>query len=121
MKCRSLMAAAAAAALSAALVPLPALAQSGPIRIGVPTAVQLQVGRDTQVAVTMAIEEINAAGGINGKKLEVVFFDDQCEPREAATVSTSIVNDPVAAKRPIEIVVPAKKYVESIPRTSSPG
>ena len=42
----------------------------------------------------MKVDEINAAGGINGKKLEVVFFDDQCEPREAATVSTSIVNDP---------------------------
>ena len=80
MKCRSLMAAAATAALSAALVPLPALAQSGPIRIGVPTAVQLQVGRDTQVAVTMAIEEINAKGGVLGRQLEMVVADETENP-----------------------------------------
>lgn len=51
-------------------------------------------GENIKAGVTMKVDEINAAGGINGDKLEVVFFDDQCEPREAATVSTSIVNDP---------------------------
>ena len=39
-----------------------AMAQSKPIRIGVPTAVQLQVGRDTQDGVKMAIDDINAKG-----------------------------------------------------------
>ncbi len=80
MKRRSLMAAAATAALSAVLVPLPAFAQPGPIRIGVPTAVQLQVGRDTQAAVTMAIEEINAKGGVLGRQLEMVVADETENP-----------------------------------------
>src|SRR5690606_14941828 len=48
MKRRSLMAAAIAAACAGILVQAPAQAQDKPIRIGVPTAVQLQVGRDTQ-------------------------------------------------------------------------
>ena len=45
------------------LVPALALAQANkPIRIGVPTAMQLQVGRDTQDAIKMAIDDINAQG-----------------------------------------------------------
>jgi branched-chain amino acid transport system substrate-binding protein len=51
-------------------------------------------GENIKAGVSMKVDEINAAGGVNGDKIEVVYFDDQCEPREAATVSTSIVNDP---------------------------
>jgi branched-chain amino acid transport system substrate-binding protein len=65
-------AACAALALSAA----PAFAQSGPIRIGVPTAMQLQVGRDTQDAIKMAIDDLNAKGGVLGRKLEMVVADE---------------------------------------------
>src|SRR5262249_32365530 len=36
----------------------PVFAQQAPIKIGVPTSIQLQVGRDTQNAVKLAIEEI---------------------------------------------------------------
>lgn len=57
-----------------------ALAQSKPIRIGVPTAMQLQVGRDTQDAIKMAIEDINARGGVLGRKLEMVVADETEKP-----------------------------------------
>ena len=76
MKRRTLVAAAAGAALSAAAFQVPAFAQDKPIRIGVPTAVQLQVGRDTQAAIEMAIEDINAKGGVLGRKLEMVVADE---------------------------------------------
>ncbi len=39
-------------------------------------------------------EEINAAGGIDGKKVEVVLEDELCDPKEAATVATKLANDP---------------------------
>lgn len=81
MNRRSLMAGALAAACSGALVQLPAVAQDNkPIRIGVPTAVQLQVGRDTQVAVQMAMDEINAKGGVLGRQLEMVVADETEKP-----------------------------------------
>ncbi len=73
----------------------PALAD-GPIKIAAPAAFTGSAagyGENIKAGVAMKVDEINAAGGINGKKIEVVYFDDQCEPREAATVSTSIVND----------------------------
>jgi branched-chain amino acid transport system substrate-binding protein len=76
MKRRSLIAAALTTALSVSLAHAPAFAQQQPIRIGVPTAVQLQVGRDTEEAVRMAIEDINAKGGVLGRKLEMVMADE---------------------------------------------
>ena len=40
----------------------------------------------------MAIEEINAAGGLLGKKLELLTEDTQCKPGESATVVNKLVS-----------------------------
>src|SRR5690606_7065252 len=78
---RTLIKSALGAGLAVALAQSPvALAQQAPIRIGVPTAIQLQVGRDTQEAVQMAIDEINAKGGVLGRKLEMVVADETENP-----------------------------------------
>jgi branched-chain amino acid transport system substrate-binding protein len=78
---RILIKSALGAGLAMALAHSPvALAQQGPIRIGVPTAIQLQVGRDTQDAVQIAIDEINAKGGVLGRKLEMVVADETEKP-----------------------------------------
>lgn len=42
----------------------------------------------------MAVDEINAAGGVNGKKLELVAFDDQASPNQAVIVAEKIAADP---------------------------
>jgi branched-chain amino acid transport system substrate-binding protein len=57
-----------------------AFAQGKPIRVGVPTSMQLQVGRDTQDAIKMAIDEVNAKGGVLGRKLEMVAADETENP-----------------------------------------
>src|SRR5690554_1502422 len=78
---RTLMVSALCAGLLALLAQAPAvMAQQGPIRIGVPTAIQLQVGRDTQEAVQMAIDEVNAKGGVLGRKLEMIAADETEKP-----------------------------------------
>jgi branched-chain amino acid transport system substrate-binding protein len=69
-----------AASLALLLAAPSAQAQGKPIRIGVPTAMQLQVGRDTQDAVKMAIDDINAKGGVLGRKLEMVVADETENP-----------------------------------------
>ncbi|HML61495.1 ABC transporter substrate-binding protein [Solidesulfovibrio sp.] len=66
------------------------------IKIAVPAAFTGSAagyGENVKAGVSVKIDEVNAAGGVNGKKIEAVYLDDQCEPREAATVSSSIVND----------------------------
>lgn len=42
----------------------------------------------------MAIDEINAAGGINGRMFEMVTYDDQASPNQAVTIAEKIVADP---------------------------
>ena len=39
----------------------------------------------------LAIEEINAAGGVLGKQIELVYEDDQSKPGEAATVVKKLI------------------------------
>lgn len=53
-----------------------AWAQSDAVRIGVPTATQIPLGRDCLDSVQLAVEEINARGGVLGRRLEVVSIDE---------------------------------------------
>ena len=41
----------------------------------------------------LAVEEINAAGGIDGKKIEVVSKDNKSDNAEAATVTTNLATE----------------------------
>ncbi|GGC59097.1 ABC transporter substrate-binding protein [Chelatococcus reniformis] len=83
-----------AVALAAWGTALPASAQDkGPIRIGVPTAIQLQIGRDTQTGVRMAIDEINAKGGVLGRKLEMVVADETENPEQGIAAIKKLTAD----------------------------
>ena len=73
--------------------PAPAQAQAKPIRIGVPTAMQLQVGRDTQDALKMAIDDINAKGGVLGRKLEMVVADETENPETGISAIKKLTAD----------------------------
>ena len=48
-------------------------------------------GTAEQKGAQLAVEEINKAGGIDGKKLEVVDKDNKSETAEAASVTTNLV------------------------------
>jgi branched-chain amino acid transport system substrate-binding protein len=50
-------------------------------------------GVETLNGVRLAIDEINADGGIDGKQIELTEFDDQCDPTPAATAANQIVSD----------------------------
>jgi len=70
----------------------PAMAQAQPIRIGVNTAIQVQVGRDAIDSVKMAIDEINAQGGVLGRKLEMIVADEGEAATEGPKVGIAAVN-----------------------------
>ncbi len=42
----------------------------------------------------LAVEEVNAAGGINGKMVELVVLDDRADPKEAANIANRLASDP---------------------------
>ncbi len=49
-------------------------------------------GEPTRNIVAMAVEEINNAGGINGKKLEVIYEDGKCNGNDGARAAQKLVN-----------------------------
>ena len=42
---------------------------------------------------TLAVNEINAAGGVNGRKFALVQYDDMCQTTQAAVVASKIISD----------------------------
>lgn len=54
-------------------------------------------GLPTVNAVKIVAEEINAAGGIDGKMIRLVIEDDQCKPEVATNTATKLVGDEVVA------------------------
>ena len=79
----------------AAMIASPALAEDT-IKIGniVATAGVLKsVAEPAVVAADIALEEINAAGGINGKKVEFVRFDTGSDPKQAAVGARKLIQD----------------------------
>jgi len=48
-------------------------------------------GQSSVEGIEMAAEEINAAGGINGKKIVFVKYDNKSEPAEATTLATRLM------------------------------
>ncbi|MFZ5974972.1 MAG: ABC transporter substrate-binding protein [Bacillota bacterium] len=55
-------------------------------------------GQDTVKGIELAIDEINAAGGINGKTVELVKYDNKSDAAEATTLATKLMTqDGVAA------------------------
>jgi branched-chain amino acid transport system substrate-binding protein len=82
-----------AVCVAAGLTAAPSFAQMKPIRIGVPTAMQLQVGRDTQDAIKMAIDDINAKGGVLGRKLEMVVADETENPETGISAIKKLTAD----------------------------
>jgi branched-chain amino acid transport system substrate-binding protein len=51
-------------------------------------------GEGVKNGAALMASEINAAGGINGNKVQIVLEDELCDPKEAATVATKLANDP---------------------------
>jgi branched-chain amino acid transport system substrate-binding protein len=67
----------------------------GTIKVGVYgdlTGQTSSFGQSTRAGAQMAADEINAAGGINGRQIELVVEDDQGEPGKAATVVAKLIN-----------------------------
>jgi len=78
-------------AIAAIIVAAPALATE-PIKfgIGLPlTGGLAQTGKAMLLTQQMWVEEVNAGGGLLGRKIELVFYDDQSSP---STIPASIPN-----------------------------
>jgi len=69
--------------------------ETGPIRVGVYMDLSGQTssfGQSSVNGIRMAADELNKAGGVNGRQIELVVEDDQGRPEQAATVVTKLIN-----------------------------
>src|SRR5688572_19208459 len=56
------------------------------------TGGQATFGQSTHNGIMVAIDEINAAGGVNGRKLKIQSEDDQSKSEEAANVVQKLIS-----------------------------
>jgi branched-chain amino acid transport system substrate-binding protein len=71
-------------------------AMAGNIRIGVAspfTGSLASYGDNIKAGVNLKLKEINDAGGINGQKVELVWGDDLCQPKDAGTIGAKFAAD----------------------------
>ena len=89
----ALVAAALAAGLATTTVPAVAADE---IVIGLSygrTGIYSSINKTTEVAVDIAVEEINSAGGINGKQVRIVKFDTAGDPKQAVVAVRKFAKD----------------------------
>ena len=86
--------------------------------VGSLTGNEATFGTSTHNGIELAIKEQNAAGGINGKKIELITLDNQGKPEEAATAITKLITQnkvvavlgEVASSRSIAMSPIAQQY-----------
>jgi branched-chain amino acid transport system substrate-binding protein len=81
------------AVAAVAFMAAPAAAQIKIGSAGPMTGQYAAFGEQLRRGATMAVEDINAAGGVNGQKLELLVGDDACDPKQATAVANKMVSD----------------------------
>lgn len=82
-------------ALGSMAFPGLARAQTEPIRVGFPVPLTGPFAAEAQAVVRgaeLAIKEFNEAGGLNGRKAELLVRDDKLNPQEAATRTIELID-----------------------------
>jgi len=80
-----------AVALAAAAFGSPAYAQSIEVAVAAPmTGGQAAFGLQISLGAIQAVADINAAGGVLGKKLKLETGDDACDPKQARSVAEKL-------------------------------
>jgi branched-chain amino acid transport system substrate-binding protein len=81
-----------AAGIALTAMAAPALAGSVKIGFNVPlTGFAAADGNSALVGAQLAVEQVNADGGINGDTLELVVYDDQASPKESAPLAIKLI------------------------------
>ena len=66
------------------------IATAGPM-----TGQYASFGQQMKAGAEQAVEDINAAGGVNGEKIILSIGDDACDPKQAVAVANQMVSDGV--------------------------
>jgi branched-chain amino acid transport system substrate-binding protein len=60
--------------------------------VGSMTGTEATFGTSSDRGIQLAVTEVNSAGGIKGKQVQVIALDDEGKPEEAATAATRLIS-----------------------------
>jgi branched-chain amino acid transport system substrate-binding protein len=86
----------ATTAAAAPTTPTPAPGATTPIKIGAILSVtgpQSSLGLPEKQTLEMEVEKINAAGGVNGRPLSIVIYDDEGDETKAVMFAQKLINE----------------------------
>src|SRR6516165_5408066 len=92
---RQALGSAGAAAIAASSLAKPAITATEPIRVGYLPALtgpSSSTGIGINRGIQLAVQEINAAGGINGRQLELITRDTQSDPTKAVNGAAELIH-----------------------------
>jgi branched-chain amino acid transport system substrate-binding protein len=95
MMMRTLLSGAAALAVAAAFAATPAHAQIKVATAGPITGEYAAFGEQMKRGAQQAVDDLNAKGGVLGKKLDLAVGDDACDPKQAVSVANKFASDGV--------------------------
>lgn len=84
-----------AVALDTAEPEEPPVEDTEPIQIGINVPLSGAVaflGQDEKLGYEIALEEINSAGGVLGRQIELVYVDNQCSPTEGVSAHRQLMD-----------------------------
>jgi len=81
------------AAMLAGFMPQPVAAEDGVIRVGATLKMVSTQGQTSGKMLTDQIDAINKAGGINGKKIEIMLLNDECKSDRGVSNALKIINE----------------------------
>ena len=94
----------------AAAVATPALSQDIVIGLSSPlTGPAATAAEWEKWGVDLAVEEINAAGGVLGRKIEIMQLDNKCNPSEGVNVANKLVEAKVDGDRGLALQLGASR------------
>jgi branched-chain amino acid transport system substrate-binding protein len=71
--------------------------EESPVRVGVAGSFSDPIGHPMKLAARLAADEINAAGGVGGRPLELVLRDDYADPDSAVFIADDLYHSGVSA------------------------
>src|SRR5499427_10229634 len=92
---RQALGSAGAAAIAASSLAKPAIAATEPIRVGYLPALtgpSSSTGIGINRGIQLAVQEINAAGGIDGRQIELILRDTQSDPTKAVNGAAELTH-----------------------------